>query len=60
MPIWNNPKNSEKSQIKPFDVVLIESLFQQLGTKDMQPGERIDASEIRNPEREFDVSESLD
>jgi len=60
MPIGKNPKNSDESQVKAFDVILIEPLFEQLGTKDVKPGERLDGSEIRNPQREFDVSERLD
>jgi len=60
MPIGNNPKNSNESQVKAFDVILIESLFEQLGTKDVKRGERLDGSEIGNPEREFDISERLD
>jgi len=46
MPIGNNPENSDESQVKAFDVVLIESLFEQLGTKNVKPGERLDGSEI--------------
>jgi len=46
MPIGNNPKDPDESQVKAFDVVLIESLFEQLGTKDVKPRERLDASEI--------------
>ena len=60
MPIGNNPKNSNESQVKAFDIILIESLFEQLGTKDVKRGERLDGSEIGNPEREFDISERLD
>src|ERR1700730_19143057 len=48
MPTGNNPENSDESQVKAFDVVLIESLFQQLGMQDMKPGERLDGSEILN------------
>jgi hypothetical protein len=46
MPIGKNPKNSDESQVKAFDVILIEPLFEQLGTKDVKPGERLDGSEI--------------
>ena len=46
MPIGNNPKNSDESQVKAFDVVLIESLFQQLGPQDVKFGKRLDGSEI--------------
>ena len=60
MPIGNNPKNSNESQVKAFDVILIESLFEQLGTQDVKRGERLDGSEIGNPEREFDIRERLD
>jgi hypothetical protein len=46
MPARNDPENSEESQVNTFDIVLIEPLFEQLGTKDVKLGKRLDGLKV--------------
>jgi hypothetical protein len=59
-PAWNYSENPDEGQVKAFDIILIESLFQQLGTQDVKLGKRLDTLKVRNPEREFDIGEYFD
>jgi hypothetical protein len=59
-PAWNNSENPDEGQVKALDIILIEPLFQQLGTQDVKLGKRLDTLQVGNPEREVNVCEYLD